>query len=86
MPCPALLPSLGVSAFVAMGPVGPAETFSLLRRTVAVVSAKKIADGHNLSLLLLFKVITGQRNLAFAHTAADTQALTTYMTTTFQYA
>ncbi|KAK1861878.1 hypothetical protein I4F81_004457 [Pyropia yezoensis] len=69
-----------------MGLVGPAETFSLLCRTVTAVSAKNTADGHNLPLLLLFKVITGQRNLAFPHAAADTLALTTYMTTTFQYA
>lgn len=69
-----------------MGRVGPAETFSLLCRTVAVVTAKNTVNGHNLPLLLLFKVVTGQRNLAFPHTAADTQALTTYMTTTFQCA
>lgn len=69
-----------------MGQVGPAETFSLLCRTVAVVTANNSVNGHNLPLLLLFKVVTGQRNLAFPHTAADTLALTTYMTTTFQYA
>lgn len=41
------------------------------------MTAKDTVNGHNFPLLLFFKVVTGQRNLTFPHTAADALAQTT---------
>lgn len=62
----------------------PAQTFSLLCRTVADVTGKNTNNGHNLPLLLLFRIVMNQRNLAFVHGEADTRALASFMTLTFQ--
>lgn len=62
----------------------PAQAFSLLCRTVADITAKNTTDGHNMPLLLLFRIIVSQRNLLFPHTASETRALASYMTSSFQ--
>lgn len=67
-----------------MGRFTPAETFSLVARSVADVTAKNTCSGHNLPLLLLFRVIISQRDLAFPHGTSETMALVTYMTSTYQ--
>lgn len=64
--------------------LSPEQAFSLLCRTVADITAKNATNGHNLPLLLLFRVFMSQRNLVFTHTQSDTRALATYMTTSFQ--
>lgn len=79
--------SCPVAAFVfVMGWVGAADAFSLLCRTVSIVTKKNSVNGHTLPILLLLRVVMAQRTLAFTHTAADTLALATFMTTTFQTA
>lgn len=67
-----------------MGRFTPAETFSLVARSVADVTAKNACSGHNLPLLLLFRVIISQRDLAFPHGMSETMALVRYMTATYQ--
>lgn len=62
----------------------PAQAFSLLCRTVADITAKNTTNGHNMPLLLLFRIIMSQRNLLFPHTASETRALASYMTSSFQ--
>lgn len=69
-----------------MAVMGPAECFSLVCRSVADVTAKSRTNGHNLLLLLLFRVVLSQRSLAFAHSSSDTLALVTYITSTYQAA
>lgn len=64
--------------------MSPVQTFSLLCRMVVDVTAKNTTNGHNMPLLLLFRIVMSQRNLVFAHTEADTRALASYMTTSFQ--
>lgn len=61
----------------------PADTSSLLRGTVARVTDIDVSNGHNLPLLVLFRVVLRQRNLAFPHTESDTNALATFINTTF---
>lgn len=79
--------SCPVAALVfVMGRVGAADAFSLLCRAVSIVTEKYSVNGHTLPILLLLRVVMAQRNLAFTHTAADTLALATFMTTTFQTA
>lgn len=53
----------------------PAAAFSLLCRTVADVTAVHRTNGHNLPLLLLFRVVLSQRNLAFEHDEGSSSAL-----------
>lgn len=48
------------------------------------VTAKNTTNGHNLPLLLLFRIVMSQRNLAFSHQEADTRALGSYITASFQ--
>lgn len=67
-----------------MGRLPPAETFSLLCRTVAEVMTKNVVSGYNVPILLLMKIVILQRNLAFSHTAADTTTLATYLTETYR--
>lgn len=67
-----------------MARLPPAETFSLLCRTVAELTTKNVVSGYNLPILLLMKIVIMQRNLAFPHSAADTTALATYLTDTYR--
>lgn len=60
-----------------------ADTFSLLCRTVATGTDIDSCNGHNLPLLVLFRIILSQRNLAFSHTESDTNALATFINTSF---
>lgn len=62
----------------------PSAVFSLLCRTVAEVTEKNATNGNNIPLLLLFRILLSQRNLAFLHMPVDTLALATYITTTYQ--
>lgn len=79
--------SCPVAAFVfVMGRVRAADAFSMLCRTVSIVTKKNSVNGNTFAILLLLRVVMAQRNLAFTHTAADTLALATYMTTMFQTA
>lgn len=71
---------------VAAEMMGPADCFSLLCRTVASVTEKNSSKGNNLPLLLLFRVVMSQRNLAFTHSKMDTVALCSYMTSTYESA
>lgn len=48
------------------------------------MTEKNATNGNNIPLLLLFRVLLSQRNLAFLHRPADTLALATYITTTYQ--
>lgn len=64
----------------------PVDTFSLLCRVVAEVTPKSTSNGNNMPLLLLFRVIMAQRDLAFPHTPSETLALASFMTSTFQMA
>lgn len=66
--------------------MSPADCFSLVCRSVAEVTPKNIINGHNLPLLLLFRVVMSQRNIAFAHARMDTVALATFMTSKFESA
>lgn len=69
-----------------MGRLPPAETFSLLCRTVAEVTTKNVVAGNNVPILLLMKIVVVQRNLAFPHASTDTTALATYITDTYRSA
>lgn len=60
-----------------------ADTFSLLCRPVATVTDIDSGNGHNLPLLVLFRIVLSQRNLAFPHTESDTNALATFINTSF---
>lgn len=81
---PLLLFSPGIPAMP--GVRRPSETFSLLCRTVAEVTAKNVTNGNNVPLLFLLRLIVSQRNLAFIHSEADTNLLATFINTTFQAA
>lgn len=63
--------------------MSPAQTLSLLCRTVADITAKNTTNGYNMPLLLLFRVVMSQRNLVFPHSQSDTRALATFMTSSF---
>ncbi|KAK1863401.1 hypothetical protein I4F81_005957 [Pyropia yezoensis] len=67
-----------------MAPMPPSDVFSLLCRMVAEVTVKNVNNGNNIPLLLLFRVVLAQRNLAFPHMLSDTVALALYMTLTYQ--
>lgn len=71
---------------IAIGRLLPADTVSLMCRTVAEVTSKNVFGGYNLPILLLMKIVVLQRDLAFPHSAADTTALATYLTDTFRSA
>lgn len=62
----------------------PSDTFSLLCRIVAEVTAKNVTNGNNVPLLFLLRLVVSQRNLAFIHSEADTNALATFINSTFQ--
>lgn len=62
-----------------MAVMDPAAVCSLVCRSVANVTAMHRTNGHNLPLLLLFRVVVGQRNLALAHTEAHTRARMAYI-------
>lgn len=64
--------------------MSPVQTFSLVSRMVVDITAKNTTNGHNMPLLLLFRIVMSQRNLAFLHAEADTRALASYMTASFQ--
>lgn len=67
-----------------MAPMPPSDVFSLVCRMVAEVTVKNVNNGNNMPLLLLFRVVLAQRNLAFPHMLSDTVALASYMTLTYQ--
>lgn len=64
--------------------MSPSQTFSLLCRTLVDITAKNTTNGHNMPLLLLFHIVMSQRNLVFPHDEADTRALASYITVSFQ--